>query len=139
MPEGVGYSGSNVVAGAGLELNYVGNHAYAYSGVIQTATANVTQLDFQTGKGIIVGDISVYGCVDDSNPDLGGTTAFTISFNGVIIFKIKSDTLVHRDSESVKTVPVIIPPYTSVTIQADSSNSDAGLRTAASLTGRVIQ
>ena len=26
MPEGVGYSGSNVIAGTGLDLNYIGNY-----------------------------------------------------------------------------------------------------------------
>jgi hypothetical protein len=138
MPEGVGYSGSNVVAGAGLELNYVGEYCYAYSGVVQVASTNVKQLDFQTGKGIIQGHISCMGSVDDSNPALGSSTAFTISFNGVIVFKVKCDTE-NEDMPSVQTIPVVIPPYTGVTVEADNNNADAGLRTGASLTGRVIK
>ena len=138
MPEGVGYSGSNVVAGAGLELNYVGDYCYAYSGAVQVASTNVAQLDFQTGKGIIQGHISCMGSVDDSNPALGSSTAFTISFNGVIVFKVKCDTE-NEDMPSVQTIPVVIPPYTGVTVEADNNNADAGLRTGASLTGRVIK
>ena len=144
---GVGGAGNPVggsYTGPAEALEYTGRgenggHVYAFSGVIQVATSNVTQLSFTTGSGYISGHVTCYGSVDDSNPDLGGTTAFTISFNGSIAFKIKTDTLVHRDSDSVRTVPVIIPPYTEVLIEADSGNADAGLRTAASITGIIYK
>ena len=40
---------------------------------------------------------------------------------------------------SVQTIPVVIPPYTNVTIEADNNNADSGLRTGALLTGRVYK
>jgi len=117
-------------------LSFILDRVYAYSGLIQVASTDTEQLSFHTGKQVIVGDISCYGSVDDSNPTLGGVTAFTIFFNGVKLFKIKTDTNA-EDMPSVQTVPLIIPPLTEVIVNADSDNSDAGLRTAVSIAGRV--
>ena len=50
MPEGVGYSGSNIVAGAGKTLNHVGNYVWAFSGILSGNPVDV--LDFRTGKEI---------------------------------------------------------------------------------------
>jgi hypothetical protein len=50
-------SGSNP-AGTGSAVNYIGNHAYAYSGKVTTTTAAsaaTTYLDFSTGNQYIVG------------------------------------------------------------------------------------
>ena len=51
MPEGVGYSSSNVTAGTGLSLNYVWRDVYAYSGSIDAtdSTTPITMLKFTTG------------------------------------------------------------------------------------------
>jgi len=143
---GIGGAGNPVggtFTGPAQALEYTGKgestgHVYAYSGMLQVASQNVIQLSFTTGSGYIDGTISIYGSVDDSNPTLGGSTAFTISFNGIAVFKIKTDTE-PEDMPSVQTVPVIIPPYTEVLIEADSSNSDVGLRTAASITGIIYK
>jgi len=129
-------SSQPVVTPNALNFTPDNQNCYAYSGVVQVASTNVMQLDFKTNQETIVGHLSVYGSVDDSNSALGSSTAFTVSFNGVIMFKIKCDTE-SEDMPSVQTVPVLIPPYTEVTVEADNNNADAGLRTAASLTGRV--
>ena len=115
-----------------------GGHVYAYSGVVQVSGSNVTQLSFTTGSGYISGHISCYGSTDDTNPALGSVTTFSISFNGSIAFKIKTDTE-NEDMPSVQTVPIIIPPYTEVLVEADNTNADAGLRTAASITGIIYK
>jgi len=53
MPEGVGYSGSNVVVTPGLGLNYVNNFVFAYSGAVANAGGGSstpdTMLEFETG------------------------------------------------------------------------------------------
>jgi len=123
-------------SGAQKGLSFVLDRVYAYSGLVQVASTDTEQLSFQSGKQVIVGSISCYGSVDDSNPGLGSITAFTISFNGVKLFKIKTDTE-NEDMPSVQTVPLIIPPLTKVIVNADNNNADAGLRTAVSIAGRV--
>ena len=124
------------VAATGLGIRYVGDYAYAYSGMHNVAASNVEHLSFTSGSGVIVGKISCMGSVDTTNASLGGVTAFTISYNGVITFKIKTDTE-NEDMPSVQTVPIIIPPLTLVEVNADSNNADAGLETSATITGRV--
>jgi len=132
--EGIPPTASTVVPG--LSLNYVGEYAYAYSGMHNVASANVEHLAFTSGSGIIVGTISCMGSVDTANAALGGVTAFTIAFNGVTAFKIKTDTEA-EDMPSVQTVPIIIPPFTLVEVNADSNNSDVGLETSVTIAGRV--
>ena len=124
------------VASTGLGIRYIGEHCYAYSGMHNVASNNVEHLSFISGSGVIVGTISCMGSVDTANSALGGVTAFTIAYNGVITFKIKTDTEA-EDMPSVQTVPIIIPPFTVVEVNADSNNADVGLETSATITGRV--
>jgi len=123
------------VSATGLGIRYVEKFVYAFSGMHNVASTNVEHLSFTSGSGVIVGKISCMGSVDTTNPGLGGVTAFTITFNKVITFKIKTDTGA-EDMPSVQTVPIIIPPFTLVEVNADSDNSDVGLETSATITGR---
>ena len=59
MPEGVGYSGSNVVASVGLGLNFVGDQVYAYSGVHNGTNSFVNYLSFTTGKEAFLGKVQL--------------------------------------------------------------------------------
>jgi len=136
MAEADGIPPTASIVVPGLSLNYVGEYCYAYSGLIQIASTNVEQLNFTTGEGIIVGTISCYGVVDTANAALGATTAFTIAFNGVNAFKIKTDTENER-MPSVQTAPIIIPPFTLVEVNADSNNADVGFESSVSIAGRV--
>ena len=120
----------------GLEIRYVNEFVYAFSGMHNVASSNIEHLNFTTGSGVIVGTISCMGSVDTANAALGGVTAFTIAFNGITVFKIKTDTE-HEDMPSVQTVPIMIPPFTLVEVNADSTNSDVGLETSATIAGRV--
>jgi len=136
MPEGIPYASSNVVAGAGLELNYIGEHCFAYNRVAVSTTA-VNQLEFVTGSGYIVGKIQCNGAVDMGNVDRGQVTAFQIQFNGIPILQLKTET---ETEDYVATVSndVVIPPYTNVTITADSDGANFGF-TSVSFTGRVYK
>jgi len=139
MPEGVGYSGSNVVAGAGLELNIVGEFAYAYSGLIAQGSPAVTNLDFTTGNYILVGEIQLNASVDDDDPSTGGSSTCMIKFNGVSISLIKADGELERAPAS-QTQAVIIPPYTSVNCAVDTGGSGASDQfTSVSFTGKVYK
>jgi hypothetical protein len=136
MPEGIPYASSNVVAGAGLELNYVGNHAYAYSGTAQATTAEQTLLQFTSGSSTFVGRITCAGAVPNNGSGVasGAVSAFTLTFNGVEITRMKTETL-QEDSPTFTEYPILIPPYTAVKLVV-LSNATAGA-TSAMLVGKV--
>ena len=136
MPEGIPYASSNVVAGAGLELNYIGKHCFAYNRVA-VSTSAVNQLEFTTGSGYIVAKIYFNGATDFGNIDRGQTTAFQVQFNGIPILQLKVDTETERSLCTIRN-DVVIPPYTNVTITADSDAATFGF-TSVSFTGRIYK
>jgi len=140
MPEGIPYAGSNVVASAGLELNYVGDHCYAYSGLQSIATSSQTLLSFQTGNNTIEAEIYCTGPLKFSDPATGNITNFKLSINGVAVHLLGNRTAnTAYTNPLTNTIKVILPPYTNVLIESDSSATDATQFSAASLTGRVYK
>ena len=137
MPEGVGY-GSNIVASTGLELNVVGSHAYADSGLIQVNTSAVTQLQCTTGGFLFKGDLTVFGISNPSAVDPGGTTVAEIKINGIGAFNVKLSTT-EEDMPTTATVPFIIPAYTEVIIQITGDTGSAGYTTGASVVGTIYK
>jgi len=77
MPEGVGYSGSNVVAGAGLDLNYVQDRVY------QVASSNVKHLEFRTGKKLIIAEFTAIAAALPATVADGAISLFKININGI--------------------------------------------------------
>jgi len=132
MPEGVGYPGSNVVAGAGKELNYVGNHAYAYSGAISIdvgSSADHTMLNFTSGAHVIRGFISWF-----SEATTTADEFIVIKLNGVIIVQSAYSHAYYSSGD--QPIEIIIPPYTNVECLFGShSATTATLQ----LTGRVFE
>ena len=136
MPEGVGYSGSNVVATTGLELNYVGNHCYAYSGVITTAgsqsAATDTSLSFTSGK--------FYSKVKLTwSNDLGSATAnefYLVKLNEQIVYQAEQEHNIDTVTNPT-VIHLIIPPLTEVRLTADNQGSSNSRDQCVSITGRV--
>jgi hypothetical protein len=137
MPEGIPYASTNVVAGAGLELNYVGNHVFAFSGGIITLAGNAdaTMLDMVTGSEYIVGDFVFFAAVD---PNLTGgvKTQFKLTLNGVKVAEVDADTS-QEDMQTYIRFPIIIPPYTNVKVVNEASGD--GFATYATFSGKVYQ
>ena len=108
MPEGVGYGPQNT-ASTGLNLNIIGNQAYAYSGVVTANGSDTTALEFTTGSEILVGL-----CYYTVNSDQLGANflTFQVKLNGEIIIVVKE----RRDLGQLLEVPfnLIIPPFTHV-------------------------
>jgi len=129
MPEGIPYVGTNVIAGTGLELNYLGRHAYAYSGSFNPG-GGTTYLEFTTGAGYIVGTVEI-------NADYAGTGGSNlqveIAFNGidVVVERDVGNDYVPGDTE----FKLIIPPYTNVKVTITGTTAPAN----ANFTGRVYK
>jgi len=138
MPEGVGYASSNVIAGTGLELNYVGNYVYAYSGTFQSVTQSATMLNFTTGSKSIIGELQCNGSVRISDSDSGDTTAFQVSFNGIVIALLKTETGL-EDSPYLATQTFILPPYTNVQVLRDGTADNVNNLNTVGFTGKVIE
>jgi len=137
MPEGVGYSSSNVVAGTGLELNYIGNHCFAYGGEYDRATAEQTVMNFTTGAGYIVGELFVSGGIAPGNAS-GGVSTFEVKLNGITSVWLKVESA-QEDQPSNAKVKLILPPYTTLTVISDSDSTDATFQTTTVFTGAIIK
>jgi len=124
MPEGVGY-GSNIVAGTGLTLSYIGKHCYAYSGAIVIDNdPDVKMLEFTTGEEYIVAKLS-FG-TRDTNLSPNVHIGYEINFNGRVVFTTFSlsdaDGTLIFDGASFPQ-QILIPPFT--VVQIDAFTSDA--------------
>jgi len=129
MPEGIPYSSSNVTAGTGLELNYLGRHCFAYSGTFNPGSGE-TFLSFQTGSGYIVGIVEV-------NADWAGTGGN----NMVVEIYLNEVRVVFEQDVGNDYVPgdtefkLIIPPYTNVKVDLTGASAKAN----ANFTGKVYK
>jgi len=137
MPEGIPYSSSNVTAGAGLELNYLGRHCFAYSGSVIVNNTTETCLSFTTGSSYIRAEFREG--VDFTNV---GTkfVGFTIKMNGIVILTNYHtvETGGKNESNTPSTYKLIIPPYTQIITQA-STNSAADIPFYHLITGKLYK
>lgn len=135
----VGGGGAGNVAGGnpsgtGTSLNYIGDHAYGYSGDIVINNETSTALQFTTGSSYIVGhhffsyDANAIG----SNKTIG----YQISFDDQIIVQMKGYNNAGYPITDFETLPMLIPPYTRVKIE-HITTQDSSVSTFSTVTGRV--
>ena len=132
----LGVSGS--FTGPAESLEIIGQHAYAYSGLIAALNTDQTALSFTSGNYYVHGWLQLNAPVDDDNPAAVSLTAVRVSFNGVGIFILVSGDGVHRAARSVRQ-KIIIPPYTEVVAILDSEASAADQYGSVVITGRVYR
>jgi hypothetical protein len=137
MPEGVGYSGSNVVAGAGLDLNYVQDRVYAYSGMYQVASSNVKHLEFRTGKKLIIAEFTAIAAALPATVADGAISLFKININGITIATVKTDSS-NEDMPNNAIIPLVIPPYTTIEVNVESDKSTGSMETSCLITGKTL-
>jgi len=130
MPEGVGYGPQNT-ASVGLNLNVIGNHAYAYGGSLQVADSEITLLEFTTGNYIFFGRFAFY-----KNNDDGQDFKYQVYMNDSLIIGF-----VEEYSANFRALPsaIIISPYTLIKATAISVGSGASTERPilATLTGKI--
>ena len=137
---GVGGAGNPVggsFTGPAEALEIIGDHAYAYSGQLAASTTDVLHLSFTSGNYYFVGTMSCLGQTLANNTPSGGISNFRLALNGTIVMAVKTDTK-EEDSPSNAVIPVIIPPYTVVTVNVESGD-DTSFSTNANLTGRIYR
>ena len=110
------------VAATGLGIRYIGEHAYAYSGLLAVSADVTTVLEFTTGSGYIIGEFQVNAGYDDDNAAGAATpTLANILFNDLSIGLIGCGGQTPDRRPSSITQKVVIPPNTKVTGTLDST------------------
>jgi len=145
-PGGAGGAGNPVggsFTGAAEALEIIGDHAYAYSGNIPTdqASSQLTMLSFTTGNFLFVGSWTVCGTCPLSGGGVsgsGGIDQFHLHFNGAALQSLRTETT-EEDMPSSDTIPIIIPPYTVVSIEGVSAKNDANWTFSTALHGRIYR
>jgi len=138
--EGIPPTASTASVGPGI--NHVGSHIYAFSGEITTDTAQslTAMLGFTTGNHYIIGKWTVCGSVNkDGVSATGGIDQFYLSFNGLGIQSLKTDSASYpqEDSPTNYTIPILIPPNSEVLCQGVSTINNANWTISQVIIGRV--
>jgi hypothetical protein len=118
-------------AGTGTTLNYVGNHAYAYSGLIGIDNGAPVMLDFTTGNSYITATFD-YGNSTTSGDDI----QFKINLNGETIMVTHTRGPVNSGNAGLQPV-LIIPPYSRIEITGTNFSSSTARLCVVAITGRV--
>tara|TARA_Y100001963_G_scaffold119398_1_gene166553 strand:+ start:237 stop:635 length:399 start_codon:yes stop_codon:yes gene_type:complete len=108
--------GANPV-GTGTGLNYIGNHAYAYSGVKPTSGTATNFLDFTTSRsGYLVAKIQPVYIAQGTN-----NIQYIIKLDGQIINQ--TEVTSSRDYSPYDVLHLIVPPESRVEIAVDNLSS----------------
>ena len=126
---GAGNTAGGNPVGTGSGLNVIGDHCYAYSGNIIVGTSATTMLKFTTGNFYSVTNLQM-----NYAEDQGSDATYQVLMNGEVIQKWLS-TGSMNPHQPQNLVPIIIPPFTTVEVQAETAGT--GRAQIASITGRV--
>ena len=132
MPEGIPYASTNVVAGAGLDLNYVGIHCFAYSGEISVNNSEVTLLEFTTSNDVIFGE-----CQNGFVADSGDNMLFKLYLNGIIVFGYAAPSA-SETSTPYGNYEIVLPPNTNVKMTAENVGSSSSRPIVGKFVGRIV-
>ena len=110
-------------AGTGSSLNYIGNHAYAYSGVIGSTGSVANLLDFTTGAEYIYVKTCLFAIASDTSS--GVDYRFEVLINSEIISKqFLTNPHSGRMPSDSDNMYLIIPPFSRFQARAASSSGD---------------
>jgi hypothetical protein len=124
-------AGSNP-AGTGTSLNYIGDHAYGYSGLVQTAGDNTysTAMEFTIGQNYVLAQVQL--CPASGNAD---DLAFRMLIDGQAVGEFYTS---NPPSEfNASPVPFLIPSYSKVTIEIKNGQGSTARDTYIMIVGRV--
>ena len=132
----VGGGGSPNVAGSnpsgtGQGLNYIGDHAYAYSGSHSaTAAGHTTMLEFSTGASYVMGNFT-FGNTSASTDHI----EFEISVDDQIVMACIGDAI--GESFPLNSFKLLLPAYSTIKVTTINASGGADRTVFASISGRV--
>ena len=123
-------SGSNP-SGTGTNLNYIGNHAYAYSGAHSaTAGGHTTMLEFSTQASYVMGNFT-FGNTSASTDHI----EFEISVNNEVVMACIGDAI--GESFPLNSFQLVIPSYSTLKVTAINASGGADRTVFAAISGRI--
>jgi len=120
--------------GTGKGLNYVGEHAYAYSGVLAIPANDLTTLlKFNTGKAYIMAKWNLSGLFSEVG---NGEMHFVLEINGQEIINTKySGAYDHGYADYPE--PIILPPHSLIETKVTHNQGGVTIDMSNTITGRV--
>lgn len=122
--------------GTGKGLNYVGDHAYAYSGVYAVPANDLTTLlKFNTGKSYVVAKWSLSGVFSSVG---NGITHFVLEINGQEVINTKySGAYDHGYADYPE--PIILPPHSLIETKMTHDQGGVTIDMSNTITGKVYE
>ena len=109
MLSGGNPTGGTNPSGTGTILNYVGNHAYAYSGDVSVDGNATTMVKMQTQNSYVVGTIQV-GSTESGNDDI----ALGLLMNSENILTQTFSNTFSTSIEGYNEIEILIPPFSTI-------------------------
>ena len=107
--------------GIGQALNYIGNHAYAYSGVVTdggSGSAATTILKFTTGNAYVVAKLTI------TNDEVGGAQIYLrADINGQQVLRSNSDSAASSAPFVDNPLHLLLEPQSTFELKVGSSTS----------------
>jgi hypothetical protein len=110
---GAGNTAGGNPVGTGTGLNYIGDHAYAYSGIAASSPTPATVLNFSTANQYIVAQFQPIRTADSTD-----NVQWLINFDGQTVSGVVVNS--SRDSTPYEPLTLIIPAYTRVEVIQDN-------------------
>ena len=133
MAEAEGISPTASVASVGPSIRYVGEFAYAYSGMVLCDDNATPLIEFTSGSGIIVANFQFnYG------QEVNEKFEFIINLNALQVQEYMQNSSDDPAASSPHNlIPLIIPPFTTVQATAQNKSASNARNMVCTLTGRV--
>ena len=132
---GAGNTAGSNPAGIGTSLNYIGDHAYAYSGAVAVTNSEKTLLSFETGNSLFVGTwTGHFNQAIDAAIEMDDYR-FVLYLNGIQIMELTATDSGSQNRNNNR--ELIIPPYTSVIVSCQNYNGSTTNDMGATIVGRV--
>ncbi len=120
-------------SGTGTGLSYIGDHAYANSGIhAATAAGHTTMLEFDIGPQYIIGEF----CFGNTSAS-GDHIEFEISINSEVIMACIGDAI--GESFPLNSFQLLLPAYSRVKVTTINASGGADRSVFASISGRVYR
>ena len=121
------------IASTGTGIRYIGDWAFALSGIIGVTGSETTLLEFNSGAGLISGVFQNYRGTGDN---LGNDYVWRLYFNDTQINEAY-DSTVSDDTGRELITKIIIPPLTTVKVTTINVTGAASNNCSCVFTGRV--
>jgi len=118
-------------SGTGSSLNYIGDHAYAFSGSIDNSGTQNTLIDFTTANNYITAKIHLVYFTESGSPD----AAYTIVINGESVYALSLNGNVSDVNRP--DIRLIVPPFSRFQIFGQRISGAGTIAIGAVISGRV--